>query len=74
MSAEHRRKCSVCGREFSGGKAFCPVCMLRAAAYKAFDVDLRCPVALKVIEKPGALVLRPLFLEHQKSALCIRPE
>jgi rRNA maturation endonuclease Nob1 len=32
MSAEHRRKCSICGREFSGGKAFCPVCMLRAAA------------------------------------------
>ena len=32
MNADHRRKCSVCGREFSGGMAFCPVCMLRAAA------------------------------------------
>ena len=99
MKTESRRVCSICGNEFAGAMAFCPVCMLRKAladgveagessfeeavkptleqavqrfehyqlvtgedrkpielgrgamgvTYKAVDVDLHCPVTLKVI-------------------------
>jgi serine/threonine protein kinase len=124
MNTEQRRKCSVCGREFSGGMAFCSVCMLRAAAapdpesgassledaveaplepaarrfenyellnredgtpielgrgamgvtYKAFDVDLHCQVALKVINERYLAddSVRLRFLREARSAASLR--
>src|SRR6516165_5609071 len=128
MNAGQRRKCSVCGREFSGGEAFCSVCILRAAAavdsesgassledtiqdtielqlepgarcfehyellkredgtpvelgrgamgvtYKAFDVDLRFPVALKVINERYLAdeSVRLRFLREARAAASLR--
>src|SRR5262245_15775464 len=122
MNTDQRRKCSVCGREFSGGMAFCSVCMLRAAAdsesdgssledpiepqlepgtqqfehyellkcedgtpvelgrgamgvtYKAFDVDLRFPVALKVINERYLAdeSVRLRFLREARAAASLR--
>src|SRR6516225_9544112 len=122
MNTDQRRKCSVCGREFSGGMAFCSVCMLRAAAdseadgssleetvepqlepgerrfehyellkcedgspvelgrgamgvtYKAFDVDLRFPVALKVINERYLAdeSVRLRFMREARAAASLR--
>src|SRR6516164_6014562 len=123
MNTDQRRKCSVCGREFSGGMAFCSVCMLRAAAaadpesgassledtvesleaaarrfenyellkredgspvelgrgamgvtYKAFDLDLHCPVALKVINERYLAdeSVRLRFMREARAAASLR--
>jgi serine/threonine protein kinase len=123
MNTEDRRTCLVCGRELPGTMAFCPVCMLRAAAdaefdsgpfslehaaasselvaqsfenyelvkgedgrpvelgrgamgvtYKAFDVDLRCLVTLKVISEQYLAdeSARLRFLREARAAASLR--
>ena len=37
MNTQYPRSCPVCGRKLPGTVAFCPVCMLRAAAGAEFD-------------------------------------
>ena len=124
MSTEPRRTCPSCGKEFSGGMEFCPVCILRKAlaggvesgesspgdtlklmpeqpaqrfdhyelvtgedgkplelgrgamgvTYKAFDINLHCPVTLKVISERylGDESARLRFLREARAAASVR--
>src|SRR6266849_1306454 len=124
VNSERRRICSSCGREFSAGLEYCPLCMLSGAlaagaasdapsceaalappgepmtlrfghyellqaedgrplelgrgamgvTYKALDVDLRCPVTLKVISEKylGDESARLRFLREARAAASVR--
>src|ERR1700758_3528030 len=124
VNSEGRRICSSCGREFSAGLEYCPLCMLSGAlaagaasdapsceaalappgepmtlrfehykllraadgkpvelgrgamgvTYKALDVDLRCPVTLKVISERhvGDESARIRFLREARAAASVR--
>src|SRR6201997_747263 len=124
VNSEGRRICSSCGREFSAGLEYCPLCMLSGAlaagaasdapsceaalappgepmtlrfehykllraadgkpvelgrgamgvTYKALDVDLRCPVTLKVISERylGDESARLRFLREARAAASVR--
>ncbi len=124
VNSERRRICSSCGREFSAGLEYCPLCMLSGAlaagaasdapsceaalappgesktlrfehyellqaedgrpvelgrgamgiTYKAFDVDLHCPVTLKVISEKylGEESARLRFLREARAAASVR--
>ncbi|MDX6464589.1 MAG: eukaryotic-like serine/threonine-protein kinase [Acidobacteriaceae bacterium] len=124
VNSECRRICSSCGREFSAGLEYCPLCMLSGAlaagvasdapsceaaiappgepmamrfehyqllqaedgrpvelgrgamgiTYKAFDVDLHCPVTLKVISERylGDESARLRFLREARAAARVR--
>jgi len=75
MKPESRRVCQSCGNEFSGAMEFCPVCMLRKGlAYKALDINLRCPVTLKVINERylGDESARLRFLREARAAASVR--
>ena len=124
MSTQSKHTCPICGNEFSGAMAYCPVCMLRkgladgiesgessfqeaiqptsdqppkrfehyelvtgkdgrpvelgrgamGVTYKAFDVNLRCPVTLKVISERylGDESARLRFLREARVAASVR--
>ena len=89
MKGEETRTCQACGCEISGAMRFCPVCRLRQAldaeaesgelspestAKPRFDVDLRCPVALKVISERylGDESARLHFLREARAAASLR--
>src|SRR6185312_4651439 len=124
VNSECRRICSSCGREFSAGLEYCPLCMLSGAlaagaasdapsseaalappgepmavrfehyellqaedgrpvelgrgamgiTYKAFDVDLHCPVTLKVISERylGDESAQLRFLREARAAAKVR--
>ena len=124
VNSERRRICSSCGREFSAGLEYCPLCMLSGAlaagaasdapsceaaiappgepmamrfehyqllqaedgrpvelgrgamgiTYKAFDVDLHCPVTLKVISERylGDESAQLRFLREARAAAKVR--
>src|SRR6202165_2349800 len=124
VNSERRSICSSCGREFSAGLEYCPLCMLGGAlaagaasaapsceaaiappgepmamrfehyqllqaedgrpvglgrgamgiTYKAFDVDLHCPVTLEVISERylGDESARLRFMREARAAASVR--